>query len=63
MQSVTVTYFPTEIVDLQEPAPVCDINKVSVIPCAEQCHSVLSQLLRQNKRTEVYFNLFRFHLA
>ena len=41
---MTVTYFPTEIVALQEPAPVCDINKVSVIPCAEQCHSVLSQL-------------------
>ena len=62
---MTVTSFPTEIVALQEPAPVCDINKVSVIPYAEQCHSVLSQLCtaKEENGSKFYYIQFPFGLV
>ena len=61
---MTVTYFTTEIVALQEHAPVCDISKVNVIPCAEQCHSVLSQLSKdkEGNGSKFYYIQFPFGL-
>ena len=61
----TVTFFPCEIVTLLQLAPVCDINKVSMIPCAEQCHTVLSQLCKakENNGTKFCYPQFPFGLV
>ena len=62
-QPKTVTFFPCEIVAVLQPAPVCDINKVSMIPCAEQCHMVLSQLYKVKENNGTKFCYAQFPLA
>ena len=61
-QPKTVTFFPCEVVALLQPAPVCDINKVSMIPCAEQCRIVLSQLCEAKEKNGAKFCYAQFPL-
>ena len=55
-----LSFFPCEVVALVQPAPVYDINKVSMIPCAEQRRIVLSQLCKAKVNNETKFCYAQF---